>query len=65
MIWTIVALGLNAFAVGAPVSVEEETLAPLEKRVAPASFEELWSGYDPRKEPLDVEVLKSGRRMGW
>lgn len=25
---------------------------------APRSYEQLWAGYDPCREPLDVEVLK-------
>jgi len=34
-----------------------ETLPSLKDDKAPEAFEELWSGFDPRKEPLDVEVL--------
>ena len=26
--------------------------------MAPQSFEELWAGYDPRVEPLEIEILK-------
>jgi len=37
---------------------ETETLPPLKDGKAPQTFEELWAGFDPRKEPLDVEVLK-------
>lgn len=37
---------------------EKETLPPLEGDVAPQSFEELWAGYDPRVEPLEIEILK-------
>ena len=35
-----------------------ETFPPLEEGRAPQTFEELWKDYDPRKEPLEVEVLK-------
>ncbi|MDF1862388.1 MAG: acetylxylan esterase [Verrucomicrobiales bacterium] len=34
-----------------------ETLPPLKNGKAPQSFGEMWSGFDPRAEPLDVEVL--------
>lgn len=34
-----------------------ETLPPLKDGKAPQSFDEMWSGFDPRAEPLDVEVL--------
>lgn len=42
----------------------DETLAPLENGKAPETFEELWSGFDPRKEPLDVEVLHEWEQDG-
>ncbi len=38
-----------------------ETLTPLgEGEAGPQTFEEMWQGFDPRAEPLDVEVL-----AGW
>jgi len=36
----------------------QESLPPLKDGRAPQDFQELWAGYDPRKEPLEVEVLK-------
>jgi len=42
----------------------EETLPPLKEGRAPQNFEELWKGFDPRKEPLDVEVLKEWEEDG-
>ena len=42
----------------------EETLPPLKNGKAPETFEELWSGFDPRKEPLDVEVLHEWEQDG-
>jgi hypothetical protein len=41
-----------------------ETLTPLKDGVAPQTFEEIWAGFDPRKEPLDVEVLKEWEEDG-
>ena len=35
-----------------------DSLPPLKDGKAPQTMEELWAGYDPRLEPLDIEVLK-------
>jgi len=42
----------------------DETLPPLKDGQAPKSFEELWAGYDPAKEPLETEVLKQWEEDG-
>jgi hypothetical protein len=42
----------------------EETLPPLRDGKVPGTFEELWSGFDPCKEPLDVEVLHEWEQDG-
>lgn len=34
-----------------------ETLPPLQDDQPPRTYEALWSGFDPRAEPLDVEIL--------
>ncbi|MEM0969091.1 MAG: hypothetical protein AAGJ31_07065 [Verrucomicrobiota bacterium] len=47
-----------------PLLVGAETLAPLAGAPAPQTHAELWSSYDPRKEPLDVEVLKEWEEEG-
>ncbi|MCM8531315.1 MAG: dienelactone hydrolase family protein [Lentisphaeraceae bacterium] len=44
--------------------VTAETLPPLKNGAAPQNFEELWADFDPRKEPLDVEVLKEWEEEG-
>ena len=36
---------------------ENETLSPLTKGYVPQTCEELWIGFDPTKEPLDIEIL--------
>ena len=36
----------------------KDTLPPLVDQPAPSTVEETWAGFDPRKEPLDVEILK-------
>jgi cephalosporin-C deacetylase-like acetyl esterase len=46
------------------VGAEPETLAPLKDGRAPQTFEELWAGFDPRREPLDVETLKTWKEDG-
>lgn len=42
----------------------KETLPPLEDGEAPRTCEALWAGFDPRAEPLDVEVLKEWEEDG-
>ncbi len=39
-------------------SLKNETFPPLKDRNVPQTIEELWKDYDPRKEPLDTEILK-------
>jgi hypothetical protein len=39
-------------------TTNDETFAPLKDGNVPQTVEELWEGYNPRKEPLDVEILK-------
>jgi len=41
-----------------------ETFAPLNGNPAPKTYQELWRGFDPRAEPLDVEVLKEWEKDG-
>jgi hypothetical protein len=43
---------------GMTLAAEKDSLPPLENGVAPQNHDALWAGYDPRAEPLDVEVLK-------
>ena len=40
------------------LAAQRESLAPLKDGVAPGTLEELWAGYDPRAEPLEIETLK-------
>lgn len=54
---------LLAFFCALSVSADE-TLSPLKNGKAPETFEELWSGFDPRKEALDVEVLHEWEQDG-
>src|SRR5208282_320291 len=51
-------------SVGKGASGEEDSLPPLKEGKAPGDFEALWAGYDPKKEPLDVEVLKEWEEDG-
>ena len=45
-------------------ALAEETLAPLKDGNAPQTLEELWAGFDPQKEPLDVEILHQWEQNG-
>lgn len=42
----------------------KESLPPLTNGAAPQNFDELWAGFDPQAEPLDVEVLKEWEEGG-
>lgn len=52
------------FALTSFIYAEEETFPKFADGTAPTSFKELWKGVDPRKEPLDVEVLKEWEEDG-
>ena len=52
------ALAVTSLMHGVTTAAPEESLPPLKDGRAPQDFEALWAGYDPRREPLDVEVLK-------
>lgn len=41
-----------------------ETLPPLVDNKVPTTLDELWAGFDPRKEPLHIEVLKEWEQDG-
>jgi len=59
--WAAVTLLPAACAGG---SLGAETLPALIGSGAPDTFDELWSGFDPRKEPLEVEVLRQWEQDG-
>ena len=45
-------------------AVADETIPVLKDGKVPASFNELWGNYDPRREPLETEVLKEWEEDG-
>lgn len=55
---------LALVACGLQCALAAETLPPLQGGKVPANVDELWSGFDPRKEPLDTEVLKEWEQDG-
>ena len=56
IVWSLLSTGI--------VRGLTETLEPLANGQAPQSYEELWAGYDPRREPLEIEVLKEWEQEG-
>ena len=46
------------------LSVAHDSLAPLNGAAPPRNLSELWGGYDPRKEPLDVELVREWQEAG-
>jgi acetyl esterase/lipase len=53
-------LCLHAF----PSKARRDSLPPLAHGKAPTSIAELWRGYDPRKEKLDIELIKEWEQEG-
>ena len=48
----------------AALTSAQESLPPLADGKAPGTFGALWAGFDPRAEPLDVEILKEWEEDG-
>ncbi len=59
VLFAVAMLGLAADPV-----VLKESLPPLKDGKAPQSFAEMWAGFDPQAEPLDVEVLNEWEQEG-
>ena len=56
---------LSCFVAGSSFcGAEEESLPPLKDGKAPQNYDQMWAGYDPRKEPLDIEILKEWEEDG-
>ena len=43
---------------------EQETLPALQDGVAPRNFQEMWAGFDPRAESLEVETIRQWEDNG-
>ncbi|MDQ8195373.1 acetylxylan esterase [Coraliomargarita sp. SDUM461004] len=57
----IIYLAFISFA----VSLSADTLTSLQPgEQAPSTFEELWQNFDPRKDPLDIEILAEWEEEG-
>jgi hypothetical protein len=44
--------------------IGQETLPPLKDGLSPQTLDEVWAGYDPTVEPLEVEVYKAWEEKG-
>lgn len=55
---------LAVVAATLPLTATAETLAPLAGGRVPANVEELWAGFDPRREPLEAGVLREWEQDG-
>lgn len=49
---------------GCAIAAVAETLPPLKDGKAPQTFREMWAGFDPRVEPLEIDVLKGWEEDG-
>ncbi|MGB7347505.1 MAG: dienelactone hydrolase family protein [Pirellulaceae bacterium] len=45
-------------SIGVSISVAAETLPALADGQAPNDFDSMWAGFDPRAEPLEIEVVR-------
>lgn len=61
---TVTKLAFTWLSFAMSLSAIEETLPPLKEGKAPQSVDELWGGYDPRKEPLQTEIIKEWEQEG-
>ncbi len=52
---SIVALFVLLFA----STQQRDTLAPLQDEQTPKNFKQMWTSFDPRAEPLEVETLQA------
>lgn len=52
------------YDMGALHGPDPESFPPLENGKAPQNFKELWKDYNPRREPLDVEILHEWEEEG-
>ena len=55
---------LAAIAAAGSLCRAEDSLPPLQDGKAPQNIAELWGGYDPNKEPLEVEILREWEKDG-
>jgi len=46
------------------VGQQRDTLPLLQDGQSPKNFEEMWTGFDPRAEPLEIETLKKWEEDG-
>lgn len=58
--WLAVLLAL--LFVAAPAAAEDDTLPAMEEGRVAETIDEIWRGFDPRREPLEVRLLKEWRQ---
>ncbi|PAY20934.1 hypothetical protein CKO51_03385 [Rhodopirellula sp. SM50] len=60
----LLAFLLSALAIGSAPAAQPDTLPALTNNQAPGNLDEMWSGFDPRDEPLEVERLHQWEEDG-
>ena len=58
------AMSIALILAGCVAAMGDETLPPLVDSRAPRTFEQMWAGFDPRAEPMEVETLKGWEEDG-
>ena len=61
---SLIIFALSCLLAGKLLTAAEESLPPLKHGKVPQNLDELWGGYDPKKEPLEIEVLKEWEQDG-
>jgi pimeloyl-ACP methyl ester carboxylesterase len=49
---------------GALTTLGQESLPPLKNGAVAKTVEQLWAGYDPQQEPLDIQITKEWKQEG-
>ena len=58
------ALAMATALTGCVTVIGQETLPPIKGGAVSRSFDQLWTGYDPRAEPLEIETVKEWEEDG-
>ena len=64
MKYLVVAYLLFAFVVSSAIGQNTDTLPAISDGKAPGNFAEMWDGFDPQAEPLDVETFHEWEEHG-
>ncbi len=64
LVGSLIAMLCIGFSAAQAQAQDVDTLPPLQGQRPPETFDEMWSGFDPRAEPLETETLKEWEEDG-